>query len=132
MSQKKKAALVSVFIGILVLAGVIAGLLNYRETQSGMKRFRVEVISERDNYSKVTECKSQEEYLGAFMRSFEGCEWKESEYGIYITGFDGMQQDLDQQYWWRITVNGEENSLGADLIPLEGGGVYTFTLVQGW
>ncbi len=132
MSQKKKIALVSVFVGILVLAGVIAGLLNYRETQSGMKRFRVEVISERDNYSKVTECKSQEEYLGAFMRSFEGCEWEESEYGIYITGFDGMQQDLDQQYWWCITVNGKDNSLGADLIPLEEGGVYTFTLVQGW
>lgn len=132
MSKKQKVTLIMVFIAVITAAGVIAGVLNYRETQAGSKNFKVEVISERDNYSKVTDCVSEEEYLGAFMRTFEGCEWEESEYGIYITGFDGMQQDLDNQYWWCITVNGEENNLGADQVVLTEGSTYTFSLIQGW
>lgn len=132
MSKKQKMVLISVFIAVLAVAGIAAGILNYRETQAGKKHITVEVISERDEYSKVTKCISEEEYLGAFMRTFEGCEWEESEYGIYITGFDGMQQDLEEQYWWCITVNGEDNNLGADLLPLTEGDTYTFTLIQGW
>lgn len=132
MSKKQKVILIAAFIAVIAAAGVIAGVLNYSETQAGKKNFKVEVISERDNYSKVTDCVSEEEYLGAFMRTFEGCEWEESEYGIYITGFDGMQQDLDNQYWWCITVNGGENNLGADQVVLTEGSTYTFSLIQGW
>ena len=132
MTKKQKITLVSVFAAVVVIIAVAAGALNYRATQAGLKRFQIEVVSERDNYSEITDVKSDLEYLGEFLRTFEGCEWEEAEYGIYITGFNGMEQDMDNQYWWCITVNDEESMLGADETPLQGGYKYTFTLTQGW
>ena len=44
-------------------------------------------------------------FLGEFLRTFDSCEYQESDYGIYITGFDDMEEDLDNQYWWCISVN---------------------------
>lgn len=132
MKKKQKIILVSVFAGIVLIAAIAAGILNYRTTQEGMKEFQIEVISDRDSYLETTDCKSDAEYLGEFLRSFEGCEWQDSEYGIYITGFNGMQQDIENQYWWCISVNGEVSSTGADEVPLQEGDVYTFTLTQGW
>ncbi|MDD6491800.1 MAG: DUF4430 domain-containing protein [Firmicutes bacterium] len=132
MTKKQKITLVSVFAAIIIVIGVVAGVLNHRATMDGMKTFQVEVISERDNYSETTDCKSDAEYLGEFLRTFEGCEWQESDYGIYITGFNGMQEDMDNQYWWCVIVNGESSTVGADEVPLQDGDVYTFTLKQGW
>lgn len=132
MTKKQKITLVSVFAAILIVIGAVAGVLNYRATQEGMKEFQVEVVSDRDGYSEITDCKSDAEYLGEFMRTFEGCEYQESDFGIYITGFSGMQEDIDNQYWWNVTVNGESSVTGADEIPLADGDVYTFTLMQGW
>lgn len=132
MTKKQKITLVSVFAAILVVIGVIAGVLNYRATQEGMKEFQVEVVSERDSYSEIVDCKSDAEFLGEFLRTFESCEWEESDYGIYIKGFDGMLEDIDNQYWWCVSVNGESAMTGADEIPLADGDVYNFTLMQGW
>lgn len=132
MTKKQKITLVSVFAAILIVIGAVAGVLNYRATQEGVKEFQVEVVSDRDSYAEVTDCKSDAEYLGEFMRTFEGCEYQESDFGIYITGFSGMQEDIDNQYWWCVTVNGESVMTGADEIPLADGDVYTFTLMQGW
>ena len=132
MTKKQKITLVSVFVAILIVIGVIAGVLNHRTVTEGMKSFQVEIISERDQYSETTDCKSDAEYLGEFLRTFEGCEWQDSDYGIYITGFNGMQDDMDNQYWWRVIVNGEASTVGADEVPLQDGDVYTFTLKQGW
>ena len=132
MTKKQKITLVSVFAAIIIVIAAVAGVLNYRATQAGMKEFQVEVISERDSYSEITDCKSDAEYLGEFLRTFEACEWEESTYGIYITGFDGMKEDVDNQYWWCVTVNGESVMTGADEIPLAEGDTYTFTLMQGW
>ena len=132
MTKKQKITLVSVFVAILILIGVIAGVLNNRTVTEVMKSFQVEIISERDYYSETTDCKSDAEYLGEFLRTFEGCEWQDSDYGIYITGFNGMQEDMDNQYWWCVIVNGESSTVGADEVPLQDGDVYTFTLKQGW
>lgn len=132
MTKKQKITLMSVFAAILVVIGVVAGVLNYRATQEGVKEFQVEVISERDGFSEVTDCKSDAEYLGEFLRTFESCVWEESTYGIYIKGFDGMMEDTANQYWWCVTVNGESIMSGADEIPLGEGDTYTFTLMQGW
>lgn len=132
MSKKQKITLVGVFAAILVIAAVAAGGLNYRATQSGMKKFQVEIVSERDSYAQVETYRSHAEYLGEFLRTLEICEWQESDYGIYITGFDGMQEDLENQYWWCVFVNGESSMTGADEIPLADGDVYSFTLKQGW
>lgn len=132
MNKKQKITLVSVFAAILVIAAIVAGALNYRETQAGKKKFQVEVVSDRDGYSETTEYTSDAEYLGEFLRTMESCEWEERAYGIYITGFDGMMEDTDNQYWWSVSVNGESSMTGADEIPLTDGDVYNFILMQGW
>lgn len=132
MSKKQKITLVSVFAVIVAIIAVVAVVLNHKDTQEGMKTFTVEIVSERDNYNETTECKSDAEFLGEFLRTFEGCEYNETEYGIYITGFNGMKEDLDNQYWWSVSVNGESALTGADQVPLMDGDVYNFTLVQGW
>lgn len=131
-TKKQKITLIAGFASILVVVGVIAGVLNYRATQEGVKHFKVEVTSERDGYSQTTECESEEDYLGAFLRTFEDCEWKESDLGIYIKGFDGMSEDYANQYWWCVMVNGESAVTGADGIPLQDGETYNFVLMQGW
>ena len=116
-SKKQKITLAAVFAVLLVVVGVVAGILTHQQTQEGVKHFKVEVTSERDGYSQITECESTEEFLGAYIRTFESCEWEESDYGIYILGFDGMKEDIDNQYWWCVMVNGESATTGADEIP---------------
>lgn len=132
MNKKQKITLVSIFAAILVIAAVVAGVVNHRASQEGMKKFQVEVVSDRDGYSQIAEYQSYAEYLGEFLRIMEGCEWQESDYGIYISGFNGMQEDMENQYWWCISVNGESSTTGADEIPLMDGDIYNFTLKQGW
>lgn len=131
-SKKQKIMLAAVFAVILAVAGIAAGVLNYRATQEGRKTFQVEVVSERDDYYQIGEYSTEEEYLGAYMRTYEGCEWEESDYGIYIKGFNGMSEDIDNQYWWCVMVNGESATTGADEIPLQDGDTYSFVLMQGW
>lgn len=132
MNKKQKLTLVSVFAAILVIAAIAAGILNDHAAQAGMKEFQMEVVSERDGYSETMEYKSDAEYLGEFLRTLEGCEWQESDYGIYIIGFNGMQEDMDNQYWWCVSVNGQSSVTGADEIPLMDGDIYNFTLKQGF
>lgn len=131
-SKKQKIMLAAVFAFILAVAGIAAGVLNYRATQEGRKNFQVEVVSERDDYYQIGEYSTEEEYLGAYMRTYEGCKWEESDYGIYIKGFNGMSEDIDNQYWWCVMVNGESATTGADEIPLQDGDTYSFVLMQGW
>lgn len=131
-SKKQKILCVAIFAAVLVIAGAAAVILNTRQTQAGVKQFQIEVVSERDGYEKTTDCQSDAEFLGVFLRTFEECEWKEGDFGIYITGFDGMSEDMDNQYWWCVMVNGESATTGADEIPLEDGVTYNFILKQGW
>lgn len=131
-SKKQKIMLAAVFAAILAVAGIAAGVLNYRAIQEGRKTFQVEVVSERDDYYQIGEYSTEEEYLGAYMRTYEGCEWEESDYGIYIKGFNGRSEDIDNQYWWCVMVNGESATTGADEIPLQDGDTYSFVLMQGW
>ncbi|MCM1125665.1 MAG: DUF4430 domain-containing protein [Lachnospiraceae bacterium] len=132
MNKKQKITLVLIFAAVLVITAALAVILNYRTAQAGKKEFRIEVVSDRDGYSKTKEYISDAEYLGEFLRTMDGCQWQESNYGIYITGFDDMLEDMDNQYWWCISVNGESSMTGADEIPLRDGDVYNFILMQGW
>lgn len=132
MTKKQRITLIAIFGAIVMIAAGIAGVLNFRETKEGTKKFQIEIVSERDDYTDISDYTSEEEYLGEFLRTWEDCEWQESDYGIFITGFRGMEQDFDNEYWWCITVNDQEISLGADEIPLQDGDKYTFTLLKGW
>lgn len=131
-TKKLKITLVAIFAIIVAIIAIAASILNFRATTAGQKTFLVEVVSERDGYAQTVECTSEEEYLGAYMRTFPGCQWEESDYGIYITGFDDMMEDMSNQYWWCVMVEGESATVGADEIPLEEGKTYNFVLMQGW
>ena len=132
MTKKQKLSIIMIFAAIIAIAAGIAVFLNIRETQEGNKSFQVEIISERDNYHKKSKEKSDLLYLGEYLRVMEGCEYEESEFVIFITGFHGMKQDLDQQIWWNLAVNGENALVGVDEISLTEGDVYTFSLMEGW
>ena len=119
-------------MAVVAIIAIVAVVLNQKSTTEGMKSFKVQIVSERDGYDQTTEYESDAEYLGEFLRTLDGCDYQESDYGIYITGFDGMNEDLDNQYWWCVSVNGEAAVTGADEIPLQDGDTYNFTLTQGW
>ena len=132
MSKKKKVVIVSVVAAIFIIAGVIAVLMNIPDTQAGLKRFSIEIISERDAYHETTNERSELLLLGEFLRTMDGCTYDDSDFGLFVTGFHGMEQDFAEGYWWALSVDGEDAMVGADDIPLTDGSVYTFTLMQGW
>ncbi|NLL78479.1 MAG: DUF4430 domain-containing protein [Clostridiales bacterium] len=137
MSKKKKTGITVAFAVLLICAGIAAAVLNRKQTTEDYKQFQIEIVSDRDGYDERMSYQSDQEYLGAFLRELEECHFTESDYGIYITGFEGqdgklMMEDIANQYWWCVTVNHEDSALGADAIPLADGDVYTFTLKQGW
>lgn len=132
INKKKRIILVSTFILVFALLATLGIKLTKRNTQDGFKNFSIEIISERDGFSEIVEYGSEEEYLGTFIRDLDYVVWEDSEYGTYIRGFYDMQDNIEEQYWWCITVNDEANTLGVDLLPIEEGSKYTFTLTRGW
>lgn len=132
ISRKKSILIAAVFLIILIAAGIAAVMLNRKETAAGGKKFTLELISERDAYQSTTEYASDEEMLGSFLRTLDFVEYEDSTYGIYVKGFYDMKEDTDNQYWWCLSVDGEDSVTGADEVLLKDGSVYTFTLKQGW
>ena len=107
MSKKKKITLISVFIAVVAVAAIAAVVLNQTSTAEGMKNFKVQIVSERDGYDQTTDCRSDAEYLGEYLRTMDDIQYQESDYGIYITGINGMEEDLFNHYWLWISLNGE-------------------------
>lgn len=132
MSKKTKILVASIFAAIVLIAGAVAVFLNIKETSAGNKSFTFTVVSDRDSYNETLNCESDLEYFGQYLRTLPECEYQESEYGIYITGYNGMAEDIDNQYWWCVCVNGESATTGADEIPLADGTEYSLVLMQGW
>lgn len=66
MSKKQKIIVMILFVTVIAVIGGVAGVANHQKTVKGQKQFEVEVVSERDNYSKTTECKSTEEFWETF------------------------------------------------------------------
>lgn len=132
MSKKKKIVIVAI-VAVLVLGAGIAGfLLNRAKTNSDLKNFTIVVQSERDGIDQKIECKSDLGTVGEYVRTMEECTWEDSDYGTYITGWFGCEQNLDEQYWWSFEVNNQMSENGVDLVALEDGAEYEFILVQGW
>lgn len=117
---------------VLIAAGIAGFTLNRVQTNSDMKNFTIVVQSDRDGFEKTVECSSDLGTLGEYVRTMDDCTWEDSDYGTYITGWYGLDQDLDNQYWWSIYVDNEMSNDGADLIELQDGHEYEFILVQGW
>lgn len=134
MKKMNKRVLAVVVAFVLVLGAVFAVsmVLNHKEYNENLKEIQLEIVSERDDYSKVESIETECESLGDLLRTLDYCVYEESTYGIYVHGFHEMRDDTANQYWWCLTINGESSMYGADETPLEDGVTYTFTLVQGW
>ena len=135
-TQNKKPATAKIIVAVLFVA-VLAVLAFFVKSKlynpvEGGKKFTITITSERDNFKETIECSSDLENLGQYVRTMEQCVWEESTYGTYITGWYDMSQDLDNQYWWQISVDGVVASDGADFAVLEEGKDYEFDLMQGW
>lgn len=132
MSKKAKIILVSVFAALLIAAASVVLIFYVKKPNEGTKKFTVCVESERDNYAKSFEVRSDLDSLGDYLRTWDKCTWEDSTYGIYVHGFDGLMDDMDNQFWWNVSVNGESAVTGCDEIMLTDGDVYGFILTEGW
>ena len=132
MSKKTKAIIVAVFAVVVIAIIAVFALTKGKDVTKGGKSFTIEIVSDRDSYNSSVKVESDLEYLGQYLRTMDNCKYSESDYGIYVQGFDDMMEDMDNQYWWCINVNGEMASTGADEIALNDGDTYSFVLKQGW
>lgn len=131
-SSKKTGLIVAVFLAILAVVGIVAVVLNKVNVTEGQKKFTITVISERDNLEKTVKCKSDLGTLGEYVKTMNDCKWEDSDFGTYIKGWYGHEEDIENQYWWSVNVDNVEASTGVDSIPLEEGKDYEFILKQGW
>lgn len=134
MSKKRvlQVSVVAIFLALILGVGIWSYDKNQVDTQDGEKTVTLEVESLRDEYFDTQEIETDEEFLGELLRELDYCEWTESEYGIYVTGFWDMREDTGNQYWWCLEIDGENSTKGADEVPLEDGETYSFVLKQGW
>ena len=132
MSKKTKAIIVAIFAVVVIAIIAVFALTKGKDATKGGKSFTIEIVSDRDSYNSSVKVESDLEYLGQYLRTMDNCKYSESDYGIYVQGFDDMMEDMDNQYWWCINVNGEMASTGADEIALTDGDTYSFVLKQGW
>lgn len=130
-TKTKRYAVIYGCTALFLIAAMIV-LLNAPKTSEGGKEFTLTVYSERDGINRTETYTSEYEYFGQWCREQDFITWEDSAYGIYITAVDGCSENMDEQYWWCITVDGESASTGADEIPLTDGGKYGFELKQGW
>ena len=131
-AKNKKLLVGGIFALIVAVVAIVSITLNVKNTEKGGKSFTLTISSERDSFNETINGESDEEFLGTYLRTVEGLEYSESDYGIYITGYKGMTEDMDNQYWWCIYVGDESATTGADEIPLTDGGSYSLVLTQGW
>lgn len=131
-SSKKTGLIVAIFLAVLAVVGIVAVVFNKVHVTEGQKKFTITVISDRDDFEKTVECKSDLGTLGEYVKTMDDCIWEESEYGTYIKGWYGYEEDIDNQYWWSVNIDNVEATTGVDSIPLEEDKDYEFILKQGW
>ena len=72
------------------------------------------------------------EMFGDYLKQYKDCAWEDSEYGIFVKGFCGVENDDSQQLWWQLFVDGESAQAGADMIELTDGAVYEYVYTLGY
>ena len=131
MANMRKIAVIGCCAMLVAAAGITAALIK-PETAEGEKSFSVQVSSQRDGIERTQEYSSEHEYFGQWCREQDFITWEESTYGLYSTAVDGCSENIDEQYWWCLMVDGESAMTGADELPINDGSTYRFELMQGW
>lgn len=125
--MKKITALLLTLVLSFSLVGCASSTANSEEIT-----VTVEVQSERDNYDSSNDYTTDEATLADLLKAEELVDYEDSEYGMFIHGVAGMQDDSAEEYWWSLSVDGEMAMTGADGIELADNTTYTLTLVQGY
>lgn len=132
MNKQRERVFLFLFISVLIVAAIAVGYSTKIKPNNNEKSFTMVITSERDDFDKKIKCSSSKTTLGEYVQTLDYCNWEKSEYGTYITGWYDMNQDLDNQYWWAVYVNGEKSPNGVDKIELKNGDEYEFILTKGW
>ena len=74
---------------------------------------------------------TDEETVGAALVALGLIEGEEGSYGLYVTTVLGTTLDYDADgYWWALSENGTDASVGVDSLPVNDGSTYAFTATK--
>ena len=74
---------------------------------------------------------TDEETVGAALVDLGLIEGEEGSYGLYVTTVLGTTLDYDADgYWWALSENGTDASVGVDSLPVNDGSTYAFTATK--
>lgn len=117
-------AAVAAAAGLLIWAGAAN---RPADSETGMKKIRVDVVHQ-DGTTSTFEYASDEEYLGDLLSSKGLISGEEGDMRLFVTEVDGETADFNKDgAWWKLSVDGEDASVGVDSTPLQDGTVYTWT-----
>ena len=74
---------------------------------------------------------TDEETVGAARVALGLIDGEEGSYGLYVTTVLGSTLDYDTDgYWWALSENGTDASVGVDSLPVNDGSTYAFTATK--
>ncbi len=128
--KHKKTWLWLALLVIVLAAGFYFLWQSHRpQGRAGEKEFTVEVIH-KDGTRKSFARTSDQEMLGDAITDLVS--GTEGQYGLYVTEVDGESADFDKDgSWWKLQVNGEDATSGADSLPIENGATYSWIYTTG-
>ncbi len=129
--MEKKTSKKGIIIALIVLvaaAGIFCGIYFFLlpQTTTGAKDYSVTVVH-ADKSSKTFNYNTDEEYLGAALKTEGLISGDETEFGMMVETVDGERAvwDTDGAYW-ALYIGDEYASTGVDTTPVDDGGIYRF------
>lgn len=129
--HKNNKKILAISAGILVFLIIIFSSLFFifhPKTQNGVKNFTLTVVASTDN-TKTFNLKSDEQYLGPALKKegiISGIEYPET--GIYITTVNNIKANENNKEYWQLLKDNIPLEYGADLVVLNDGDNFEFTL----
>lgn len=129
--MKKKTAILSIVLVLLVLIAGTVWYFNHPQPGTGQKALSITVIHS-DGAEKEFPFTTTAKTLRQACEEQQLLAGRESEYGLYVLTVDGETAEESLQQWWCITKNGAEHFYGVDDTMIQDGDRYEFTLKTGW
>lgn len=131
MKQNKKLIVAVAALAALVLLFGGIFMLTRPKTTVGAKALTVQVVF-ADGSDKVHELQTDAEFLRGALEEAQLVTGSESEYGLFVTGVDGVTVNDANQEWWCFTKGGETVMTGVDETPIADGDHFEITLTVGY
>lgn len=131
MKQNKKLLIaLSVLAALVLIVGAVF-MVNRPDTTPGAKEIIVEVVF-ADGSNNEHVLRTDAEFLRGALEEAGLASGSESEYGLFVTGMDGVIADDANQEWWCFTKDGEALMTGVDTTPIADGDHFEATLTVGY